>query len=249
VVISAVRDENQVLTGFVKVTRDFSERQKTRAALEAREASLAASLKEREVMLQEIHHRVKNNLQVIASLITMQMRQLHDVASKSALEECKMRVQAIALIHEKLYQSRDFASIPFSSYARGLASNIFQATGMSSAVVTLELDISPVMLTVDKAIPCGLILNELITNALKHAFPNERQGKLRVALQRITGGEISLSVADDGIGIDADFDVETCNSLGLQLVSTLVAQLDGALTITRHAGTVFEVRFPAELND
>jgi two-component system, sensor kinase len=146
------------------------------------EQQIVDSLREKEVLLKEIHHRVKNNLQLISSLINMQMRRLQDVSSKEALEECQNRVLAIALIHEMLYQSKDYARVPFSDYARSLAANIFQAIGVSPENLKLNIDFESISLAVDKAIPCGLILNELITNALKHAFPNERRGTIRVGL-------------------------------------------------------------------
>ena len=146
--------------------------------MEARTAELQATLKEREVLLQEIHHRVKNNLQVISSLINMQVRVARPTtASRDALEECQTRVQAIALIHEKLYQSKDFARVPFAEYARALAGNVFtvdrRRPGGASGSSSPSHDVA---LAVDRAIPCGLILNELITNALKHAFPERAVG-------------------------------------------------------------------------
>lgn len=207
-----------------------------------------ASLREKEVLLQEVHHRVKNNLQVVSSLIHMQMRKLSDLASRKALEECQNRVLAIALIHEKLYQSRNYASVPFSDYARSLATGIFHATGVSPGNVELSVDFEEISLAVDKAIPCGLILNELISNALKHAFANERRGKLRVELRQASAGELELVVADDGMGMDMGFDPATSDSLGMQLVTTLVEQLDGQLEILHEAGTTFRIRFPLELS-
>jgi two-component sensor histidine kinase len=149
----------------------------------------------------------------------------------------------MALIHEMLYQSKNYSSVQFSEYARSLAANIFHATGMSPATVALDLSIEAVSLAVDKAIPCGLILNELITNALKHAFPNERRGVIDVKLRKVSDRDILLSVADDGIGLPVSFDMETSNSLGMQLVATLVEQLEGHLEITRSSGTVFTVTF------
>ena len=246
VVISALRDRDGQLRGYAKVTRDFTERQRARAELEAREASLATSLKERELLLQEVHHRVKNNLQVIASLISMQIRKLGDRASRDALDECRARVQAIALIHEQLYRSHDFSSVPFSAYARSLAANIFQAAGLSPASIKLQMKVESVVLPVDKAIPCGLILNELLTNALKHAFPSDRQGSVSVELLPTTQGGISLVVADDGVGIAEDFSIEKSRSLGMQLVRTLVEQLGGEISIMRENGTAFGITFPAD---
>jgi len=204
-----------------------------------------ASLREKEVLLQEVHHRVKNNLQVISSLINMQVRRTHDTSSRNALAECQNRVQAIALIHEKLYQSRDYARVPFSDYARSLAANIFHATGISPANINFSVEFESLSLAVDKAIPCGLILNELISNALKHAFPNERQGTIRVDMRK-AGGQLELSVGDDGVGMKPGFNPATSNSLGMQLVQTLVEQLDGRLEILRESGTTFRIGFPAD---
>lgn len=208
-----------------------------------RTAQLSATLREREILLQEIHHRVKNNLQVISSLINMQVRQLEDTSSRDALEECQTRVQAIALIHEKLYQSKDYSRVPFSEYAKSLASNIFAATGISPAAVSLQLAMEDVSLGVDKAIPCGLILNELITNALKHAFPPPSRGSVRVEL-RAEDDQIAFSVSDDGVGMSDKFDLKDSSSLGLSLVYTLVEQLEGQVEILRESGTTFRIRFP-----
>ncbi len=212
----------------------------------ARTAELTTTLKEREVLLQEVHHRVKNNLQVIASLINMQMRKLEPGASRTGLEECRSRVDAIAMIHAKLYQSQDYSSVQFAEYARGLASSIFHAMGVSANNVALRMEIGSVSLTVDKAIPCGLILNELITNALKHAFPQNRHGIVQVQLQPSADGDMVLVVTDDGVGIPADFNPHHSESLGMLLVSTLTEQLDGRLEITRGRGTAIRIIFPAE---
>jgi two-component sensor histidine kinase len=218
----------------------------TQAQLVRSGEKVQASLREKEVLLQEVHHRVKNNLQVISSLINMQMRKLRDTSSRSALEECQNRVVAIALIHEKLYQSKDYARVPFSDYARSLTASIFHAAGVSPQNLKLDLEFENLALAVDKAIPCGLILNELITNALKHAFPNERRGTIRVRLRRAGDGQFELLVADDGVGMDSGFDIARSTSLGMQLVVTLVEQLDGNLEILHGAGTTFQVRFPVE---
>jgi two-component sensor histidine kinase len=211
-----------------------------------RTSELSATLTEREVLLQEIHHRVKNNLQVISSLINMQARRLEDASSRDALQECQTRVQAIALIHEKLYQSRDYSRVPFSEYAKSLAANVFGATGVAPTAIALDLEIENLSLAVDKAIPCGLILNELITNAVKHAFPDARQGTVRVELRKAGDREIVLSVGDNGIGMSARFDLANSSSLGLWLVYTLVEQLEGQVEIFRERGTTLQIRFPME---
>jgi PAS domain S-box-containing protein len=217
------------------VARDMTAEKET-------ELAMRGSLKEKEVLLQEVHHRVKNNLQVIASLINMQLRKLADRAARDALEECQARVLAIALIHEKLYQSKDYALVPFYDYLKSLAGNVFHATGVSPRHVTLELDIAPIAMPVDKAIPCGLIINELMTNALKHAFPDERKGRIRVALSA-ADGRVLLSVEDDGAGLPPGFDVATSRTLGLQLVTTLTEQLDATLEIKAGQGTKFLMTF------
>jgi two-component sensor histidine kinase len=228
------------------IARDITE--DIRAAEEVRrsEESLRASLREREALLQEVHHRVKNNLQVISSLIRMQTRELDNVAAVTALQECQSRIGSIALIHEKLYQTDDFARVPFSEYAAGLLANIFEAAAASERNLSLDIDTDPVSLPVDKAIPCGLILNELVSNSLEHAFRGVDRGTVRVELRHTADGFIVLSVTDDGVGVPADFDPRTGSTLGVQLISTLVEQLRGHLVIERAGGTTFRVRFPAE---
>jgi two-component sensor histidine kinase len=213
--------------------------------VEERTADLSATLRERDVLLQEVHHRVKNNLAAITSLIEMQTRLLPEGDGLHALEECHGRVHAIALIHEKLYQSKSYADVPFADYIRGLADDIFHATGASPSAIALVLAIDEVVMTVDKAIPCGLILNELITNALKHAFPGGRQGTIRVELARTDGGLLRLVVADDGVGLPDGFAVQEARSLGLRLIGTLARQLDATLTVNRGKGASFELTFPA----
>jgi light-regulated signal transduction histidine kinase (bacteriophytochrome) len=209
-----------------------------------RTAELTATLKEREVLLQEVHHRVKNNLQVVSSLIKMQMRRLSDQPSRDALDECRSRVQAIALIHEKLYQSSDYARVPFAEYAQRLAADVLGAAGASPGRVTLELAFEDIPMAVDKAIPCGLILNELITNALKHGFREGRGGTIGVALARLDGGRVRLTVWDDGAGMSEGSDASASKSLGMQLVVTLAKQLDGVLEVISGAGTRIELTFP-----
>jgi two-component sensor histidine kinase len=207
----------------------------------ARTAQLSATLKEREILLQEIHHRVKNNLQVISSLINLQVRGLETGASRDALTECQARVYTIALIHESLYESRDYCNLPFSDYVRSLVTSVFQLAGASSTV-SLQLDLAPVSLTVDRAIPCGLILNELIVNALKHAFPDGRRGIIRVQLQNLADDRVALLVKDDGVGVPMDGD-DHDGALGLQLVRTLAQQIHADLVVRQGIGTTVELNF------
>ncbi len=204
-----------------------------------RTAELSATLREREVLLQEIHHRVKNNLQVISSLINMQVRRLEDEASREALVECQSRVYTIALIHETLYESHDYCEMPFSDYVRSLASSVFHLAGSPSSI-SLQLELAPVSLPVDRAIPCGLILNELIVNALKHAFPDGRRGTIRVELRDLGASRVALCVCDDGIGVR---DAPSGGELGLQLVHTLAQQIHADLSVKHAAGTAVELEF------
>ena len=211
-----------------------------------RTSELSAALKERDVLIQEIHHRVKNNLQVISSLISMQVRQLDDAKEKDALLVCQTRIQAIALIHEKLYQSKDYGEVPFAHYVRALIRDLVSANGGTSGKIAVSLLLEDVSLPVDRAIPCGLILNELITNAFKHAFNSAHAsaGTIRVELAPLPGAQMLLAVSDNGAGIPANFDPAQATTLGLQLVVTLVEQLEGHLEIRREAGTSMRVTFP-----
>ena len=202
-----------------------------------------ASLREKEILLQEVHHRVKNNLQVISSLISLQLRSIKDLVGREVLQACQARIQAISLIHATLYQSRDYANIPFSQYAPILARNIFNTLGTVPGSVSLDLAIDEVALPVDKAIPCALILNELITNAVKHGFADGRRGTIRVALGKLSSGQLQLSVADDGVGLPAGLDIHQTPSLGMHLVSALAEQLGAELEVSGDKGTSFKVTF------
>ncbi len=208
-----------------------------------RTSELTAALAEREVLLQEVHHRVKNNLQIISSLINMQLRNLAPGPGGDALLECQTRVQAIGLIHEQLYQSKDYAHVPFADYVRSLAHNVFAVTGSSPSLVTLDLAIEDVALAVDKAIPCGLVLNELITNSLKHGFKDGRRGRVRVELARLDDARCRVSVEDDGVGLPVGMEVAQSGSLGLLLVRTLAEQLEAELEVDGSQGAAFRLTF------
>ena len=220
---------------------------KLNAELEKQIATRTSQLKEREVLLQEIHHRVKNNLQVISSLINMQVRTIDSPAGKTVLNQCRSRVQAMAQIHEMLYESRNYASVPFAEYARLLANRVLLASDLTPSAVAIEFALQDLSLPVDKAIPCALILNELIANALKHAFKDTTEkGVVRVQLQSTAGHEAILSVSDNGIGIPANLRIDQLRSVGMQVITTLVTQLDGQLEIVRESGSTFRVTFPLE---
>ena len=251
--ISPVRDRIGNIIGASKIMRDISERNKTLAQLRALNAELeqrvlarTAELKERETMIQEIHHRVKNNLQVISSLINMQARSVVESTTRGALRKCQSRIATMAQIHETLYQSADYGRLPFWKYAKELTSRILQAADTSATNISLQFELEPLYLSVDRAIPAGLILNEVVTNSLKHAFLNRSKGTITVGMRRLANGQIQLSIGDDGIGIRDVHSVECQDSLGLNLIRTLARQLDAQLEFIREPGTTIHLLFHGE---
>lgn len=200
-------------------------------------------LSEKEVLLKEVHHRVKNNLQVISSLLNLQASQIADARVKSALRESQNRVRSMALIHEKLYQSANLAEVDFAAYLRNLVSFLSQSYRERANSVDIVVRAAALQLDLETAIPCGLIVNELVSNALKHAFPDGRAGVITVSLEPIAEGQMCLVVADDGVGIPADAGRADGTSLGLSLVRTLVDQIGGSLTITSEVGAAFRICF------
>ena len=209
----------------------------------ARSDAVRASLREKEVLLKEIHHRVKNNLQVISSLLSLQARYLSDPKAREIFNESQNRVQSIALVHEQLYQSPDLSHVNFSDYTASLLDNLFHNYSAVDRGISKVIDVGGARLTIDVAIPCGLIVNELVTNAIKHAFPDGRTGTIRVVL-REDPDELTLVVTDDGTGMPEGLDARNTGSLGLDLVFTFAEQLDATVEIGREHGTSFQFRFP-----
>jgi PAS domain S-box-containing protein len=207
------------------------------------EDKLRGSLEEKEVLLKEIHHRVKNNLQIVSSMLNLQMGQVTDPEARRLFQESQTRVRSIALFHEKLYQSKDLARVDIAEYLVGLSTGLFATYGVSADRIVLEFHVDDIPLAVDEAISCGLIVNELLSNALKHAFPDGRKGAVRIELHH-RGSSIVLEVADDGVGVPNALDFRKPHTLGLRLVSILVEQLRGTIDLARqNAGTRFVVRF------
>jgi PAS domain S-box-containing protein len=225
--------EGRTLVGNVAI--DITERKRA-------EELVKASLREKEVLLKEIHHRVKNNLQIVSTLLDLQSGHTTDRAALEMFQMSRSRVKSMALIHERLYRAQDMARVDFAEYIRQLTDDLFR-TYKISGDIRLELDVDIPPLTIDIAIPCGLLLNELISNCLKHAFTDAPHGCLRVALHRDNGASV-LTVGDDGPGFPAGTDFRNTTSFGLQLVTTLVDQLDGEISMTSNGGTTFTVRFP-----
>ncbi|PTY07358.1 hypothetical protein DB347_08640 [Opitutaceae bacterium EW11] len=221
--------------GIVSVCRDVSERRRA-------EERLQKSLKEKDVMLKEIHHRVKNNMQIVSSLLNLQLEHVKDEHMRALFVDSQSRIVSMALVHEKLYQSADLARIDFGEYARDLTDSLVGSQDARSARISFQLDCDDLHLGVDTAIPCGLIINELVSNAYKHAFPSGGAGAIRLRLARTSPGWLELEVADNGAGMPVDIDVSRAGTLGLQLVATLVQQLRGTIEVYRDAGTRFVLR-------
>jgi len=207
------------------------------------EDQLKDSLQERETLLSEVHHRVKNNLQVVSSLLNLQAGKIRITEAVEALRESQNRIKSMALIHEKLYQTGTLSRIDIGEYIRDLAVRLSHSYAV--ARVGMEFDLATAYLTVDKAIPCGLILNELVSNALKHAFPAGKEGTVFIQLRSLGDATFVLGVRDNGIGLPDDLDFSRSPSLGMQLVQTLSSQLDGRVTLDRDGGTTVSVTFKA----
>lgn len=203
-----------------------------------------AALVEKEALLQEIHHRVKNNLQVISSLLQLQSNEIKDHQTLSMFQESQLRIRSMALIHEKLYESETLARIDAADYLRSLGKLLLSTYAPGASRVQLAADLAPAWISIDSAIPLGLIANELLTNVLKFAFPNGRRGSIRLELECLPGDVLRFSVADDGVGLPKGFGIEQSNSLGLRLVGMLTQQLRAEAGFEQvEAGTRFTLRF------
>jgi PAS domain S-box-containing protein len=227
---------SELATANLSLQHEVEQHQKAQSKLET-------SLREKEVLIKEVHHRVKNNLQVITSLLNMQASVIEDPGAKEAIEESMHRVRSMAMIHERLYQADDLAHIDFSEYASGLTSFLHRSYGQLGERVGLSLQTAPIFLDVDIAIPCGLIINELISNALKYAFPGNRRGTINLRIWE-SNGTMHLSVNDDGIGLPEDFQFEDSQTLGLRLVKILTTQMHASLDVSGSPGASFVFSIP-----
>jgi PAS domain S-box-containing protein len=226
--------------GFIGSCVDITEMREAAEAVKARTSALAAALREREVLLSEIHHRVKNNLQLVSSMLALQARAVGPEA-QHALVEGQRRIDSIALVHEQLYGSRNLSAVNFARYAEALIPELHRASGAGDRVAVV-LDLLEIELPPERAIPCGLLVSELVTNSLKHAFPNERCGSLHVQLERVPATRLRLTVKDDGIGLVSEFPGRG-DTLGLDLVAIFAKQLEADVVVEREGGTCFRLTF------
>lgn len=231
-----LRDAEHGVMGILGIYNDVTARKEA-------DDSLREALSEKESLLKEIHHRVKNNLQVINSLLRLEAGRSAEPAVREALGEMQGRVRSMAVLHETLYRTRTFGRVDLAAYLKDLAQQFIRANGAAAPSVRLVLELMPVEVRIDHGIPCGLILNELMTNSIKYAFTDGRPGEIRIALRGDGPNEVLLQVGDTGPGLPDDFATRRDRSLGLQLVSDLTRQIGGRLTLSPGPGARFDVRF------
>lgn len=234
-VITPIMDTEGKPEKLLAISRDITERKQV-------EAQIKASLTEKEVLLKEIHHRVKNNLQIISSLLNLQSSSIDDSRILEILKACENRVFSMAIVHEKLYQSSNLAQLDFAAYLEDLASNLFTSYNINPDAIKLSINVEKLLIDVDTAIPIGLIITELVTNALKYAFPIGIAGEIKINFQ--AEEQLILSISDDGVGFPEDFDWRNTDSLGLQIVDALTNQLQASIELNQSNGTEFKIKIP-----
>ncbi len=199
--------------------------------------------KNKEVLLKEIHHRVKNNLQAISSLMYLQAKNVRDKAMAGIFKDCESRIRSMALVHESFYQSKSMTEIDFAEYVRSLADYLVKSYDGEGGSIRLKTRIDNIFLNINTAIPCGLIISELVSNALKHAYPDGKQGEIVISFTRDEAGTYTQTVRDNGIGLPENLDFRNTNTLGLRLVNILAKQLNGSLTYSGKGGACFVLTF------
>lgn len=218
--------------------------EKANKRLRESEERIAASLREKEILLAEIHHRVKNNLQIVTSLLNLQSDQLKNQQIYDIFQESRNRVRAMALVHETLFHSSDLSCLDSGAYIRKLAASLMRASGMLQSHIRIEVEADDILLNLDDAVPVGLIINELISNSIRYAFPDNRPGEIRIITRQLDRDQVELSVCDNGTGFPPGFDFCHTDTLGLTLVKGLTEeQLEGSLRLDQTMGTRFTIRF------
>lgn len=206
------------------------------------EKAIKSSLNDKNILLQEIHHRVKNNMQIISSLLNLQTQYVDDEEAVNVLKESQNRVKSMAIIHENLYQSKDLMHINFVNYIQSLVFNLFYSYSIKETQIKLTLEIEDISLNIETAVPCGLIISELISNSLKYAFPNKMKGEIFISL-KIQKDEYQLIIKDNGIGLPENINFDEIETLGLLIVNSLTEQIDGKVNIQRNHGTEYNISF------
>jgi len=223
---------------------DIAQRQQIEQELRDSRARLQAALQEKEVLLAEVYHRIKNNLQIISSLLDLQAETVADPQVRALFEDSQQRIQAVALLHESLSQTKNMARIPAAEYVNRLSTQVFQAYAPPGDRVTLKIQADPIWIDVRNAVPCGLLVNELLSNSLKYAFPGDQGGEITITLRATSEGQMVLIVRDTGVGFPASLDFRHTDSLGLQLVCLLTEQLGGTIELDRASGTQWTLGIP-----
>ena len=207
------------------------------------ENKIKNSLKEKEVLLREIHHRVNNNMQIISSLLNIQSSYIDNKKAREIFQESQNRIRSMSMVHERLYQSKDLARINMMEYVKSITSGILVSFKKDPDLIKLKINFENIWLNMDTVIPCGLIITELVTNSLKYAFPDDMSGEINIDLNPLGKDEFLLCVGDNGIGISQDIKFEEIKTLGLLLINSLVKQLDGTISLDRSHGTLFKIKF------
>jgi PAS domain S-box-containing protein len=237
VTLNPLHDDNGNIIGIGGATRDITERKQA-------EEQLRLALADKETLLQELYHRTKNNMQAIIGLINLQAAQNQDEQVRAVLQDTQNRVRSMALVHQKLYQSQNLSSIDLAEYIRELISLLMASYQVASDHISLGLDLEPVPILIDTAVPCGLIINELVSNVFKHAFPHNEPGALKITLKQLAADEILLQIADDGVGLPAGFTPRESMGVGLQTVFGIAEyQLRGKITYETAKGVTWRLQF------
>lgn len=235
VTATPIRDNNGKAVGSVHVARDITQRK-------IMEDELQKALEDKDVLIKEVHHRVKNNLMIVSSMLSLQSRYIKDKNVKNIFKECQDRTRSLAIIHEKLYRSEDLNRIRIDEYIESLVSSLYHSYTINSNRIKVRVDVESLEFDADTSIPLGLIINELFTNAMKHAFPGDKTGQIDVELHS-EGDGFELEISDNGVGFPDGLDYKNVDSLGLRLVNSLTEQIDGKLELEKGTGAKFIVTF------